>query len=145
MLIATLFYRENRDGAWEVLEDLGGGADAEPAGEPGASRAWASGADRQRQAGQRAGLHLSGMVNWKQVESLGPQFAPRRSLVAASGPREPSTWQATPKDLFQAQRLRQPEGLTAAGDALAGGGVDLGYRHKLTDKLFVLVTLQDIS
>jgi len=143
LLIATLFYRQSRDGVLDVLQDLGGGVTLSQRENLARSRAVGLELTASGKLTSTLSYNLSGIVNWKELDSLGPQFAPQRSLLAESG-RGSITWQATPKDLFQLNGFANQKGLTPQGTLSAVAGVDLGYRRKLTDKLFVLVTLQDI-
>ncbi|HEY0437091.1 MAG TPA: outer membrane beta-barrel protein, partial [Phenylobacterium sp.] len=87
--------------------------------------------------------NLNANLGWTQLESLGPQFAPTRSLVSASG-HGSLTWQATGEDLFQLNAFMNGKRLTPQGSVDPMAGFDLGYRRKLTDKLSLLFTAQDL-
>ncbi len=143
LLLVTGYFRENEGGVADVLI-------ARPDG--GFVTQKANAAD-----GRTAGLEVvangklggkfsySGSVtgSWTELDTLGPTFAPTRSLVSASG-HGTLTWQPTAADLFQLNGFANGKRLTAQGVAEPAAGFDLGYRRKLGDKLAVLVTLQDI-
>ncbi len=143
LFMATLFYRNNKDAAWEVTEDLGGGVSLNR--QENIARSQFAGVEfvASGKLGSDLSYSASTIVQWKQVDSLGPQFAPTRSLLAQSG-QGSLTWQATPKDLFQLNGFFNQKGLTPQGTLSPVRAADLGYRRKLSDKLFILVTLQDI-
>lgn len=141
--LATLFYRENRNGVSDVVTSLPGGGYL---------------ATRQNLADSRsAGLELvasgritpdltynvSGMAARIELDSFGPGFPPGRSAWTVSG-RGNLNWQATPNDLFQVNAFAMGKRLTPQGYGDPLMGVNLGYRRKLTDQVALVVTVQDV-
>jgi outer membrane receptor protein involved in Fe transport len=141
--LATLFYRENRDGVSDVVTSLGGGVNL---------------VTRQNLADSRnAGLELvaagrltptltyniSGMGAWIELDSFGPGYPAGRSTWSVSG-RGNLNWQATPNDLFQLNGFAMGKRLTPQGYGEPLMAVNLGYRHKLTDQVALVLTAQDV-
>ena len=54
------------------------------------------------------------------------------------------TWQATPSDLFQLNGVIYGRRLTPQGVTEPVMGANLGYRHKVSDQLALVITAQDI-
>ena len=142
--LATAYYRENRDGVFPVLTALPGGVYLTQPQNLGRSQFAGLELVASGKIGASLTYNMSGGLGWKRLESLGPQFAPTRSLVAGLG-HGTLTWQATPDDLFQLNGFANAKGLTPQGTLSSLAGVDLGYRRKLGERLFLLVTLQDIA
>jgi len=143
MLLATLYYRQNRDGVADVLRDLGGGVFLSERNNIAQSRSGGLELVANGRLTRTLTYNLNGNVGWTQLDSLGPLFAPTRSIVAFSG-HGSLTWQATADDLFQLNAFMNGKRLTPQGYADPMVGVDLGYRHKLTDKLSIMMTAQDL-
>ena len=143
MLLATLYYRQNRDGVADVLRDLGGGVFLTERSNIAQSRSGGLELVANGRLTKALSYNLNGALGWAELDSLGPLFAPTRSMVAFSG-HGSLTWQATADDLFQLNAFMNGKRLTPQGHADPMVGVDLGYRHKLTDKLSVMITAQDI-
>lgn len=142
-LQATLYYRENRDGVDNVLIDLGGGVFLSERANLAQSRSGGLETNASGKLSKTLSYNFSGTLSWTQVDSLGPTFAPTRSLTAFGG-HGSLTWQPTADDLFQLNGFMNPKRLTAQGHFDPLIGVDLGYRRKLGDKLSLVVTLQDL-
>ncbi|HZZ31643.1 MAG TPA: TonB-dependent receptor [Phenylobacterium sp.] len=143
VLVTTLYYRKNRDGFAQVLHDLGGGVFLNERDNAAQSRFAGVEEVASGKFTPKISYNLSVNLSWNQLDSLGPMFAPRRSLVSDEGHGSIS-WQATPKDLFQFNGFVQGEELTPQGAQSPLMGYDLGYRRKVTDKLFLVVTAQDV-
>ncbi|HEX3366153.1 TonB-dependent receptor domain-containing protein [Phenylobacterium sp.] len=143
VLVTTLYYRENRDGFAQVLHDLGGGVFLNERDNAAQSRFAGVEEVASGKITSKISYNLSVNLRWNQLDSLGPMFAPRRSLVSGEGHGSIS-WQATPNDLVQFNGFVQGKELTPQGAQSPLLGFDLGYRRKLTDKLFLVVTAQDV-
>ncbi len=144
LLLATLFYRENRDGFGDVLTDLGGGVFLTQQQNLATSRAAGLEVTLNGKITPMLSYGVTGGVSWTQLDSLGPTFAPTRELVAAGGQGN-LTWTASAKDLFQLNAFYNPEQLTSQGEVKALMAIDLGWRHRLSDKLAVVVTARDVA
>ena len=143
MLLATLYYRQNRGGVADVLRDLGGGVYLSERSNIAQSRSGGLELVANGRLTKSLTYNLNGNLGWTELDSLGPLFAPTRSTVAFSG-HGSLTWQATADDLFQLNAFMNGKRLTPQGYADPMVGVDLGYRHKLTDKLSIMMTVQDL-
>lgn len=142
-LLATLYYRQNRDGVADVLRDLGGGMFLSERDNLAQSRSAGLELVASGKLTKTLSYNLTGNLGWTELDSLGPLFAPVRSMIAGSG-HGSLTWQASADDLFQLNAFMNGKRLTPQGYADPMVGVDLGYRRKLTDKLSVMVTAQDL-
>jgi outer membrane receptor protein involved in Fe transport len=143
LFLATAYYRESRDGGADVVRPLGGGIYLSERNNAAQSRS--GGLELVANGRLTKGLtyNLSGAVAWTQLDSLGPRLAPTRSLISPSG-HGSLTWQASDRDLFQLNAFMNPKRLTPQGSADAMVGIDLGYRRKLTDKVSLVFTAQDL-
>jgi outer membrane receptor protein involved in Fe transport len=141
-LQATIYYRENRDGVDNLLRDIGGGVTLSERANLAQSRSGGLEANASGKLTKTLSYNFSGNLSWTQLDSLGPAFAPTRSLTAFGGSGG-VTWRATADDLVQLNAFMNPKRLTAQGYFDSMVGVDLGYRRKLTDQLSVVFTAQD--
>jgi outer membrane receptor protein involved in Fe transport len=143
VLLATAYYRQNREGVADVLRDLGGGVVLSERNNIAQSRS--AGLEVVASGKLSKTLNYSLTVNgtWTELDSLGPSFAPTRSLASVAGHGSLS-WQATLDDLFQLNAFLNGKRLTPQGYADPAFGLDLGYRHKITDRVSFVATAQDI-
>jgi outer membrane receptor protein involved in Fe transport len=141
-LQAQLYYRESRDGVDNVVLDLGGGVSLTQRANLAQSRSAGLEANASGKLTKTLSYNVSGTLSWTQLDSLGPTFAPTRSLTAFAG-HGGMTWQPTAADLFQLNAFMNPRRLTSQGHFNYMVGVDLGYRRKLNDQLSLVITLQD--
>jgi hypothetical protein len=86
--------------------------------------------------------NLSSTMFWVELDGSNLGFTDKRSATTAQG-RASLSWQATPKDLIQVNGFMVGKRLTPQGYALPFAGIDLGYRRKVSDKISLLVTVQD--
>ena len=142
MVLATLFYRENRDGVADVQRPLGGGVFLVERNNVARSRAAGLELVANGRPTKALTYSLSGNLAWSQLDSLGPTYAPTRSLVSAYG-RVNLSWQPSANDLLQINGFVNGKRLTPQGYAEPSMAVDLGYRHKFSDRLALVVTAQD--
>jgi outer membrane receptor protein involved in Fe transport len=144
LLQATAYYRANRDGVADVLKDLGEGIFLTEQDNVARSRAAGLELTASGKITAKLSYSLNGNLAWTQLDSLGPSYAPTRSRVSLSG-QASLTWTVTPDDLFQLNAFTVAKRLTPQGYANPMAGVDLGYRRRLADKLFLVVTAQDLA
>jgi hypothetical protein len=142
-LITTAYYRESRDGFTNVLRDLGGGIFLNQLQNLARGRSAGVELNASGKINSALSFSLTTNVGWTQLDSLGPQFLPTRSAANIGG-QASLTWTASPKDLFQLNGFMVPKQLTAQGHGDPSRAIDLGYRRKLTDKLSLVVTAQDV-
>jgi outer membrane receptor protein involved in Fe transport len=144
LVLATLYYRENRDGFGDVLTDLGGGVFLTQPQNLATSRSAGVEVTLNGKIAPGLSYGLTGGVSWTRLDSLGPAFAPTREQVAPGGQGN-LTWMASPKDLFQLNAAFDPQRLTSQGELKPTMHVDLGWRHRLSDRLAVVVTARDVA
>lgn len=146
--LATLYYRRNEHGVTGVVT-------AEPDGvqlttQENLANSKAAGLELVANGHLTKTLSYSVSTNlyWNEIEaeSAGPlqliDFAGRRSAFEVGG-RASLTWQPTPKDTFQATTNLNAKRLTPQGFVEPFAITYLGYRHKFSDALFGVVTIQD--
>jgi outer membrane receptor protein involved in Fe transport len=91
----------------------------------------------------RLSYSLSGDLYWNEIQAANLGFTGQRSGYAVSG-RGNLSWQATGRDLFQANMWLNGRRLTPQGYRQPIAVLNLGYRRKLADDLFAVVTVQDV-
>jgi outer membrane receptor protein involved in Fe transport len=139
---ATLAYRDSRRVVANVVSELDGGAVL----------------IQRRGVGQRQSLvlelvangrltsnltyNLSGTLAHDHIDAGNLGFDGGRNGTAVGG-RATLNWQATPKDLVQLNGAMLARQLLPQGHELASGILNLGYRHKVSDDLSLLVTVND--
>ena len=146
--LATLYYRRNEHGVTSVVS-------AEPGGvllttQENLSNSRAAGLELVANGHLTKTLSYSVSTNlyWNEIEAeaAGPlqilDFAGRRSAFEVGG-RASLTWQPTPNDTFQANTNLNAKRLTPQGFVEPFAITYLGYRHKFSDALFGVVTIQD--
>ena len=143
LLLATVYYRQNKDGGADVVRPLGDGIYLTERNNAAQSRSAGLELTANGRLTKSLTYNLSGAVGWTQLDSLGPLLAPTRSMFTPSG-HGSLTWQATDRDLFQLNGFMNGRRLTPQGSADAMIGIDLGYRRKLTDKVSLVFTAQDL-
>jgi len=141
--LATLFYRDSRDVPSDVFTDLGNGVLLRTRENIGKRRS--GGLELVANGGLTKTLtyNVSGNAIWNEIDAGNLGFAGQRSDVAFSG-RGSLNWQVTPKDFVQVSGNAYGEQLTAQGRINGYGFLNLGYRHKFSDALSLVVTAQDV-
>ncbi|HEY3951581.1 TonB-dependent receptor domain-containing protein [Phenylobacterium sp.] len=87
--------------------------------------------------------NLSANLFWNEINAANLGFSRARSTYTAMGQGNLS-WQITPKDLVQINAFVTGESLTPQGHTAPTGMLNLGFRHKLSDRISVLATVQDV-
>jgi outer membrane receptor protein involved in Fe transport len=140
--LATLFYRRTRNALTNVVDDLGGGVLLNRRANLGHGQ---SGGLELVANGKLTGslsYNVSADLYWNEITAANLGFAGARSGYTASG-RANLTWQPTRKDFFQINGWLTGRALTPQGFRQPIGVVNLGYRRKLSDDLFVVLAVQD--
>ena len=146
--LATLYYRQNSRGVTDIVTDLGDN--------------FLLTTKANLSQSQNAGLELvaaghltkalsynvSTNLYWNEIDAsripLGPGlgFGGKRSAFAEGG-RASLNWQATSSDFFQVNVQENAKRLLPQGFQDPSTLIFLGYRHKFSDALSVVVTAQD--
>ncbi|MDB5432981.1 MAG: TonB-dependent receptor [Caulobacter sp.] len=142
LYLATLYYRENYNGVADVVTDLGGGVFLTSRANLAQSRNGGMELVANGRLSKTLSYNLSGNLFWSQLDSLGPGFPAARSIVTASG-RGNINWQVTGADLVQVNFFVLGKRLTPQGYGEPIYGLNLGYRHKITDHVAFVMTVQD--
>jgi hypothetical protein len=86
---------------------------------------------------------VSANAYWTEIEPQPLGTPNARSAFAAFG-RASLNWQATSSDLVQIKAFMNGKRLTPQGYIAPTGGLNLGYRHKLNDRVSLIFTAQDL-
>jgi outer membrane receptor protein involved in Fe transport len=142
-LSLTGFYRRSRGGVTDIISDLGGGvfltsranlATAERAG----LEAVANG-----KLSKTLSYNASATFLWNAIDSRTGGVSSRRSGTTGTA-RVNLSWQPTKKDFFQLNAAYSGRQLLPQGYRSSGPILNLGYRRKVSDKISLLVTGQDV-
>jgi outer membrane receptor protein involved in Fe transport len=140
---ATVYYRENFNGFADVVQDLGNGVFLMTSENISKSRSVGVELIANGKVTPKLSYSVSANPSWTEVDPQPLGSPTSRSAFTVSG-RASLNWQATPGDLLQVQGFMNGKRLTAPGYISPMGGVNLGYRHKLNDKVSLIVTVQDL-
>jgi outer membrane receptor protein involved in Fe transport len=142
LLLATLFYQENRNGVADVVRDIGGGVFLTTRENLADSRRVGLELVASGKLTPTLSYNLSSTTYWQQLDAT-PGFTATRSILAVNG-RASLNWQAAADDLVQLNGFLNSRRLTPQGQSLPTGGLDIGYRHKLSDRLAFVMTVRDV-
>lgn len=142
MALATLFYRQNDKVVTDVVTDRGGGVFVTTKANVANTRNGGLELVLNGKLTPELTYNVSSTLFWVELDGSNLGFTDKRSATTAQG-RGSLSWQATPKDLFQVVGFMVGKRLTPQGYAMPFGGVDLGYRREVSDKVSLLVTVQD--
>jgi outer membrane receptor protein involved in Fe transport len=141
--LATIFYRASRDVPGDVFTDLGGGVLLRSRDNIGERKAGGLELVANGRITPKLTYNISGNVSWNEIDAGNLGFADKRSDVSVGG-RGTLNWQVTPKDFLQVSGNAWGDQLTPQGRIKAYGFLNLGYRHKFTDDLSLVLTAQDV-
>ena len=146
--LATLYYRINDRGVTDVVSDLGNGILLTTKANLSQSRNAGLELVANGHLTKSLSYNASTNIYWNEIDAtripLGPGlgFGSRRSAFTVGG-RASLNWQATSKDLFQINVQENAKRLLPQGFQEPMTLVFLGYRHKFSDALSAVVTIQD--
>jgi outer membrane cobalamin receptor len=144
ILLATAYYRRGRDAVNDVYRDLGGGVILQTKANVGRFQSAGLELVANGRLPGKVSYNVSGNLLWNEIDARGLGFgAGVRSAYTAFG-RGSLTWQATDKDMLQLQGYLNGKQLLSQGYRKPQGGLNLGYRHKFTDQVSGVVTVQDV-
>jgi len=141
--LATLFYRDARDIPTDVFTDLGSGVLLRRRENLGERKSGGLELVANGRITPQLTYNVSGNATWNQIDAGNLGFSGKRSDVSLGG-RGTLNWQATPKDFLQVSGNVWGGQLTPQGNVKAYGFLNLGYRHKFTDDLSLVMTAQDV-
>jgi len=140
---ATVYYRETFNGFADVVRDLGGGVFLTTTENVSKSRSAGLELIANGKISPTLSYNVSANAVWTEIEPQPLGSPDTRSALTAFG-RASLNWQATPKDLVQLNGFMNGKRLTPQGYISPMGAVNLGYRHKLNDKVSLIFTAQDL-
>ncbi len=140
--LGTLYWREARDGVTDVVRDLGGGVLLTTKENLAKSRSAGVELVANARLTPKLSYTISGNGYWNEISASDLGFPDTRSGWVVSGYAALNV-QATPKDLLQISGFAIGKRLTPQGYREPTGMLNMGYRHKFTDRLSGVVTVQD--
>ncbi|HLZ77005.1 TonB-dependent receptor domain-containing protein [Phenylobacterium sp.] len=146
--LATLYYRRNEHGVTSVVTAEPGGALLTTQANLSSSQAAGLELVANGHLTKTLSYSLSTNLYWNEIDAQSDglqqllDFAGRRSAFEVGG-RASLTWQPTANDTFQANTNLNAKRLTPQGFVEPFAVTYLGYRHKFSDELFGVVTIQD--
>jgi len=146
--LATLYYRRNRHGVTDVIAAQVDGALLTTKANLSDSEAAGLELVANGHLTKTLSYGVSTNLYWNEIAAAGdglqqlPDIAGRRSAFEVGG-RASLTWQPTPTDTFQVTTNVNAKRLTPQGFVEPFAVTYLGYRHKFSDDLFAVVTIQD--
>ena len=140
--LATLYWREARDGVTDVVRELPGGALLTTKANLAKSRNGGLELVANARLTPKVSYTISGNAAWTEIGATDLGFPDSRSTWTISGYAALNV-QATPKDFLQISGFAIGKRLTPQGYREPTGMLNLGYRHKFNDRLSGVVTVQD--
>jgi outer membrane receptor protein involved in Fe transport len=141
--LATLYYRQSSKVFTDVVRDIGGGVFLTTRENASHNRAGGLELVANSRLTKTLTYNVSGNAFWQELDSGIPGFPGKRDAVTLFG-RANLNWQATAKDFVQINVVANGKRLTPQGYGKPTGMLNLGYRHKVDDKLSFVVTAQDV-
>jgi outer membrane receptor protein involved in Fe transport len=139
--LATLYYRQNRNGVTDVVTDLGGGVLLNSKANLASSRSAGLELVANGKLTKTISYNISSNTFWNETDATSLGFSTRSAWVVSG--RGNINWQMTPKDLLQVNGFMSGKQLSAQGHRNSFGLLNLGYRHKFNDNLSMVATLRD--
>jgi outer membrane receptor protein involved in Fe transport len=141
--LATLYYRENEKVVSDVTRDLGGGIFLITRDNVSSTRAGGLELVANGRLTPKLTYNISGNAYWNELDASVLGLTEKRSTVTVAG-RASVSWQVTATDLIQLNGFVNARRLTAQGYVKPTGMLNIGYRHKFSDRISGLVTFQDV-
>ena len=142
--LATAYYRRGQDSVNDVVRDLGGGVILQTKANIGEFQSAGLELVANGRLPGKVSYNVSGNLLWSEIDARGLGFgAGRRDTYTAFG-RASLNWQATGRDFVQLQGFVNGKVLLPQGYREPAAVLNLGYRHKFSDKLSGVMTVQDL-
>jgi outer membrane receptor protein involved in Fe transport len=142
-LLATLFRRDSRGVIVDVTTVRPDGALLLTKENVGASQSTGVELSASAKLIRTLSYNISATVAQNDYDAANLGFRERRRGTTVSG-QASLNWQVTPDDFAQINGFLVGERLTAQGHGAPFGMLNLGYRHKLTDKLSLVITAMNV-
>jgi outer membrane receptor protein involved in Fe transport len=141
--LATAYYRESRDGVADVVSEVVSGVFLTTRENLAKSRSGGLELVANGKLTPKLSYNVSSNAYWNRIQSTIPGVVGTREMTTLSG-RASLSWQATPRDFFQFSGFTSGKRLAPQGYRKPISLLNLGYRRKVTDKLNVVVTANDV-
>lgn len=142
LYLATAYFRDNKDTVTSVVHDLGGGLLLTTKENLGRKRDGGLELSANGRLTSSLTYNVSGNAYWTEIDAAGLGFPEARSATTFGG-RANLNWQVTPDDFVQVNGVLNARRLTPQGSREPFGGINLGYRRKVDEKLSLVVTVVD--
>jgi outer membrane receptor protein involved in Fe transport len=139
---ATFYYRRNLNQIAGLIAPLGGGMFEYTFGNLGGSQAAGVELVANGKLTSALSYNLSGNLYWNEINAANLNLPGDRSIVGESG-RGSLNWQVRPDDMLQFNLLAYGKRLQAQGVLEPFATINLGWRHKVNDRITATVTVQD--
>lgn len=144
ILLATGYYRRGRDAVNDVYRDLGGGVILQTRANVGSFETAGVETVLNGRLTPKLRYNVSGNVFHSRIDAGNVGFGGRALATTTASGRASLTWSPTERDILQAQGQLQGRRLLSQGYGRGWGMLNLGYRHKFTDALSGVVTVNDV-
>ncbi len=142
-LLATAFYRSNKGEFSPIGRDRGGGDILVTFDNLGSSKTAGLELVANTKLGPKVTVSSNANLFWKEISATNLGIAGSKSTYGVGG-RVNLDWQARPNDLLQINAQIRPKQLYAQGIQKPTWTVNLGWRHKVNDKVTATVSVQDL-
>jgi len=143
LYLATLYYRDRENEVTDVVTELGGGVLLIRRENLGKSRNGGLELVANGRVSPQLTYNVSANVFWAEIEARNLGFAETRSGTSVSG-RANLNWQVTSNDFVQFNLIANGRQLIPQGEREPMGMLNIGYRHKVDDRLSFVVMAQDV-
>ncbi len=141
--LATVFYRQSYKGISDVVRDIGGGVLLTTRENLSESRSGGLELVANGKINPKLSYTLNGTTYWNELSAGAANGGATRSAFAFNG-RASLNWQVTPNDVLQLSGFASGRRLTAQGYNKPTAVMNLGYRHKFSEQLSLVLTAQDL-
>jgi outer membrane receptor protein involved in Fe transport len=139
----TAFHRRSGGGVTDLIEDLGGGIFLTTRANLATARRTGAELIANGRFTKTLAYNGSATFVWTRID-LRPGGLPAPRSAATATVRANLNWQPTPKDFFQLNAVYAGRQLLPQGYRQSSGILNLGYRRKVSDRLSLLLTGQDV-
>jgi outer membrane receptor protein involved in Fe transport len=139
----TGFYRRSRGGVTDIISDIGGGVFLTTRANLATAERIGAEAVANGKLSKTLSYNASATLLWNEIDPRVDGVSTPRSGTTGTV-RGSLNWQPTPKDFFQLNGFYSGKQLLPQGFRRSGPVLNLGYRRKVSDKLSLLVTGQNV-
>jgi outer membrane receptor protein involved in Fe transport len=140
----NLFYKDRTGGVAQVATDLGGGVVLTTNANLATSRDTGFDLQASGKLFRVLSYNLGGTVARVEIDPTPLSGVSRTRAGTTVQGNANLNWQVTPNDLLQLNGWAGGSRISAQGESAGFAVLNLGYRHKFSDKLSVVVTAQDV-